>query len=266
MPFLPEQAQLPNHLREHLLGQGRGHAVLALDALLSMGVRPGTELTLKDAHILLRAVYGMRLHTLRKALADPLFARRKSAPHRDSRGRPPQLYRVPAPDAAQKRLGISGRSPGDRLQREDFRSLSRYRMALHREIIARNFKPMGGELGMFKASRALLTQRLGVSVRTLRRYEAQLGTTVLPQVAYEPVYFEDAPFLPQSKPRHFQPLWLEAEKAGQPVIRVPLVGSLALKYLQSGYAVFRCQREVNRYAPANHKTALWGKYAEFFEY
>ena len=85
------------------------------------------------------------------------------------RGRPVQLvFQVPSVARLLSVLGVS-LSPSDPLSAEDLGSSSAYRRALHREYVKR----VAPEQSM-----AALARRLGLSVRSLQRYNADLGVEV----------------------------------------------------------------------------------------
>lgn len=192
----PAGSRLPNALRETLLQQPDGPAILrTLEGLLLKGIEAGQLLTEKLVCHLLKGIVGR--HSIRKALQavlsgdTPLFMRfvRKCPTNKNasfcltSSGqdgsalagggpegdadmhRPAQEYIMPDVTDLCKLLDIEC-LPGDPIQLQDLNSRRSYREALERELIRK--RP-----GVYH--QAWLAARLGISDRSIRRYHKHLG-------------------------------------------------------------------------------------------
>jgi hypothetical protein len=193
---------IPNQLRERLLQADLTAVLRVLEVISEQGWKPGQTFTRPE---LLQACQskGVGDWSLRKALSAtlsggdcffPLVANaanaavldgvntpqlnaielRVSAPTEKAhsgRGRPPTLYVVPSLRALCKHYGVTSHA-GDALDSDVLSSVRDYRAALHRALLAR--RP-----GSYH--REWLADRLGVSVRTLCRYNTDDGIHVAPR-------------------------------------------------------------------------------------
>lgn len=174
---------IPNSVREQLL-KSQGSCVTArlLDILQVAGWQAESFFSMKAA-IDLAERYGLNRKSVMSALTGDqcsfngrhIIARRYveyldiGGLNVGKRGRPVQLvFQAPSVSRLLSVLDV-GASPSDRLKREDLMSSQAYRRALHREYVKR----LAPRLPM-----AVLADRLGLSARTLRRYNAQLGVSV----------------------------------------------------------------------------------------
>jgi hypothetical protein len=156
---------VPNSLREALLQRDLGEASLLLDALLYAGYRTGKRFTVRRALDDLKvAGFNISPALVRRALISPIFKRQTIQTHR--RGRPEYRYLMPDITVLVKKYAKGVFVAVDQLTVSDMQSLRHYRQALHREFIRR-------APGSY--SRAFLARRLGVSKRTTRAYDLQLG-------------------------------------------------------------------------------------------
>lgn len=251
--YNPPSVELPNAIREQLLSLGRGTAALVLDACYFVGIKPGTRFTYNELWAQLEKLE-MSSRMVRETLKDPIFI--KSGIHRPERGRPSQIYALPSvSDAAERSgLGFHYKSPSDRLSPDAFKSLRAYRLELHYRLIER-------EPGQY--SRALLSERLGVSKRTTRSYDKALKLQVTPRTEIEEITLKYVGSVPVERPPKGKPRfqWLESTKDNV-IVRGPLVRGLAVKWLAEGRPVWRVQQTTNHYAIANEY--LQGKYGDLF--
>ncbi len=152
------------------------------------------------------------------------------------RGRKPRfIYRLPGNKYLQTILQCNS-SPSDSLQARDLCSGVAYRQALHRELIRRLSQTL---------SVSSLAARLGLSRRTIFRYNVALGVVATPMVARERLTAAKIQLLPdpQENERHFTPgLWLQT-KAGK---RFPAIRSLAEGFLRLGIDI--CKQLPSRYS------------------
>ena len=174
---------LPNSVRERLL-KLQGSTVMArfLDAMYLVKWEADSFFTLNEA-IKMGKRYGLN----RKSVLDVLTGDRAifdgkhiiSRRYVDylvngglkcrKRGRPVELmFQVPSAARLLSVLKVSW-TPSDPVREEDVRSAHRYRLAVHREYIGR----VAPQVSMKQ-----LGVRLGVSERTVRRYNRELGVAV----------------------------------------------------------------------------------------
>jgi hypothetical protein len=244
---------VPNNIREHLLKQRQTLVLRLLDAFALAGWNEGKIFSLNDAIQLGRSVSLGRTSILRIFTYNRLFltppppARDTdnsilNSNHRPTRGRPTTRYfAVPSHKQLAKTLGITLAGSTDKLTANDLRSNKAYRMALHRELVKRQTPEL---------STRFLADRLGVSERSLRRYNVSLGVIRTPIFGYEPLTWshinEEALWgtarLNQSKRDIVGGRWLQMESGK----RYPALRGIALKLLASGKTALYCRRLPNR--------------------
>ena len=209
---------LPNTVRERLL-QGQGSSIVArlLDIMFAAGWESERYFYMRDA-VDLGGKYGLNRKSVMEALTGELSSyngrhiiRRRYVEYVDigglydaRRGRPARLvFQMPSVAGLLAVLGVSA-SPSDRLLEPDFVSGHAYRRALHREYVKR----LSPEMPM-----AVLAGRLGISARTLRRYNAELGVQVCQRVGRFQLTWEKLKCLPRRDRlqgrRHTPGYWLE---------------------------------------------------------
>lgn len=179
---------MPNSVRERLLRQQKSTIVARLlDIFQLAGWLPESTFTLKEA-CELAAGYGMNRKSVLQALTGELsiyngshIISRRYVDYLDNRGlkarkrgRPVALrFQVPSVSRLIALLEVA-LCPADAITEADVRSARQYRLAVHREYIKR-LRP--------EATTALLAGRLGVSGRTVRRYNRALGVRVAPVIS-----------------------------------------------------------------------------------
>lgn len=253
--YNPPSVELPNAIREQLLSLHRGKAALLLDACYFVGMKPGTKFTYNELWAQIEK-FEMSPRMVRDTLSDPVFI--DAGTRKPKRGRPSQVYALPSVSEVAARSGIGYRyqSPSDRLSPEAFKSLRAYRLELYYRLIER-------EPGLY--SRALLSDRLGVSKRTTRSYDKALNLQVTPRTQVLEITLSYVGIIPVERPPKGKPRyqWLESTKDNV-IVRGPLVRGLAVKWLAEGRPVWRVQQTTNHYAIANEY--LQGKYAGLFDH
>ncbi|MBC7810223.1 MAG: bifunctional DNA primase/polymerase [Burkholderiales bacterium] len=198
-------SRIPNHLREALLHRPDGVALLRfIEGMFVRGARPGSAFTEPEArqrlsdlvgrHSILRALQAVTGESKRIFVALPLplanptlanadfnlvdtttknafcqvdSAEQKSHSQKPA-SRPPRHYHFPSVAALCEMLGVQARG-SDPVYVDDLASPTRYRQSLHREFIKR--RP-----GQY--SQRLLGGRIGVSARTIRRYNRDIPINV----------------------------------------------------------------------------------------
>jgi len=249
-------------LRESMLQQGHGKALVVLEGLFMKGLQqsehPNYErwYTTKDIITQLKYFCGMSETLVREGLNDVLvFQRRvKASEGRNQRGRPPYEYRLPLLKEllAEFAYGLMW-TPGDELVKEDLVSLRDYRMALHREMVIRNWEEKGG----FEMYRDLMADRLGVSKRTIRNYDNFMGFVWQANFVGRRITFRNWVNLPRYKHRYDENgkrlpsrHWLRIYDPvrGQFYHR-PNVRYLAWEALEKGHDVELVHRGANTYYP-----------------
>ena len=205
---------LSNHLRERLLQQSDGTALLrTYEGLRLQGVQPGQIITRPEMFSLLRGIVGE--HSIKRALtatssngqsllphiipdghhitdlkplkskATKCFVDTQKPPESHSTPaarpahRPRKQYRMPSEAELCQWLGIKPEaSPQDPVRIEDLQSVRLYRQKLEYELIRRRSGqyPMGW-----------LADRLGVSPRTIYAYHRDSGIEVIPCFESEPI-------------------------------------------------------------------------------
>lgn len=262
------QTALPNSVRERLLQLGHAAAARVLDGLRATGVLPGQVFTERTACHLLRAFgIGRRavmatLHLLlpsgarliqrldEPARADKAgktrytkqkkcsffvrSAKRVKTSHSHQGGRPPAYFIMPDNSALYRALGVRP-SGFDPLPTESLASPRQYRVALHRALIAR--RP-----GRY--SRRWLSERLGVSVWTSRRYDRLADLLVTPTYVEEPIHWKNiARVPPELDPSGPDGIFL-VDGAGR---RYPPLQAIATRLLARGQRVSLMRQGWNHY-------------------
>ncbi|MEQ8677175.1 MAG: bifunctional DNA primase/polymerase [Aggregatilineales bacterium] len=184
--------QLPNSVREGLLGRKLDNVARVLDGLLMAGIEAGTQITASVAYAILKA-YGIGRNTIYNVLkmdvapspqpppdyanADTSKTERtkqclfgRVAKSGKSMGRTEQCFVMPAIEVLCKLLDVD-RTFSDKLQPDDLASPAKYREALHTALIKR-------APGQYP--RRWQAARLGISKDSCRRYERRAGICVQP--------------------------------------------------------------------------------------
>lgn len=210
------QAGLPNAVRERLMQLGLDNAARVLDGLILAGVRVGDLFTASDAYALL-APMGIGRNTVYVALSSqlengqtvfpvsmmpeatvplpphphhpganadkdkntlpPQCLRGRETKAGKNRGRPIRRFIMPSNAALCERLAVRDMG-SDSISADALRSPSAYRLALHQALIARAPNQYG---------RAWQASRLGVHIKTIRRYDKRAGISAIPQFNSQPV-------------------------------------------------------------------------------
>lgn len=266
-PMLPVSAPtaLPNAVRERLLQFGLDRAARVLDALLLAGFKAGQMFTAAQAYAAV-AAYGVGRNTIYavlktiidtgKALAGRkapppapplnadaasrcadltkqcLFGRGSNPVKNQGRGRATCHYVMPSIETLCQWFGVTA-ALGDRLTPADVVSPAAYRAALHAALIQR-------APGQYP--RAWLSQRLGISRQTCRRYERRAA------IAAHPVYRTWSlswHTLDTAIPDEVQPGQFVEDETGR---RYPPLRELARKLLARGHRLLFRVQEANHYA------------------
>ena len=164
--------QLPNCVREVLLGIGLPKSALMLDLLLTLGFQEGQWVTYEQV------IDACKQYTSFNVIRDGLngYVFRKKRLKQTRRGRPTVAFQIPKIDHLKYKYAVKWSKLTDTLLLADFRNVKTYRMGLHRELIARGHEESGQDGAIF--SRKWMAERLGVSAETLRNYEGELKTYV----------------------------------------------------------------------------------------
>ena len=171
---------VPNSVREKLLQEQRSSVVARLlDIMMLEGWQPESYFTMVEA-IKLGCRYRLNRKSVMQSLTGELstfngrhIIARRYVEYLDirglksrKRGRPVDLlFQVPSPGRLLWVLNVD-LTPSDRVTAEDLKSSHAYRRALHREYIRR----LSPQLPM-----KFMAERVGVSPRTVRRYNRTLG-------------------------------------------------------------------------------------------
>lgn len=251
--------QLPNNVREALLGTESPKTAVLLDLLFLLGYRAGQRVTMREVIAVTKDYTSQNI--AREGLQHDSIKRTKLPSSR--RGRPTYTYTLPSLKTLLNELTGGLRSPSDPISIEDCKSLHTYRMALHRELIARGASESDRHMARF--SRRYMTRRLNVSEQTLRNYEKELNTYVEPRFDYQPIQSKAWLFIvPETRQHNGQ--YLQAKHPDGKIIRLPAKRVLAGYYLKLGYQVELWKREVNAYAPQNPEIKYRsGKWSDFVE-
>lgn len=263
-------SRLLNAVREWLLQNGCAAAARMLDGLLMAGIQVQSVFTERQAcEWLHKFNIGRRsiMSALKSLLPDgrPLFEKivnplqtspipANAATHSENMlnkcdlvtganrvktlGRPAAYYRLPDPETLLQRLGLSS-SQADTLSVDDLASPKAYRRALHRELVKRRPDSY---------SRAWLSDRLGISKWTSRRYETRLNVIVQPMYSDQPVTWLNLETLvPPSLDAAPRGTFLETEDGK----RYPPLRAIAIHLLDAGRKLIHRTRTANFYREAN---------------
>lgn len=250
--------QLANGVREAMLQMGYAKGLLVVDALYSLKIKPDSWLTFSEIYRLLSDNFGTSYQLVYQGLQKRLIFQRIKAPAQShQRGARPYLYRVPYPDelAAEFAPGEED-TPSDKLCRCDFKSVTAYRMGLHRQLFARMWCNNDGK--GFVMCRGLMADRLGVSTRTIRTYDQKLGHSNEPNFSESRITWNNWDTLPRYKVTHSPTgkklpsrQWLKVmdwEQNGR-TTTYPFVKFLAYRALRDGKTVYKVERLPNTYYP-----------------
>lgn len=254
---------LPNSVRERLLQLGQAAAARVLEGLRAAGILAGQLFTERLASHLLRAAgIGRRavlaaLHLLLPSGA-PLFpsvegqsrgrrnhkrskkcifvsgAKRVKISRSHTRGRPPVQFIMPDNGALYRALGVRP-SGADPLPADSLASPRQYRAALHRALIAR--RP-----GRY--SRRWLSERLGVSVWTSRRYDRLGGVLATPTYAEQPIFWGNLALVPPEADPNGPDGTFLVDMTGK---RYPPLQAIAVRLLARGQRVSLLRQGWNAY-------------------
>jgi hypothetical protein len=253
----PELYQLPNSLREAMLQADSANGLVVLEGLYMFAIKANTWWTFDQIYRLCRDNFGMSYQLVYKGLRDEsIFQRRKAEVNANQRGARPYLYRIPHPDELIAEFDTGSKySPHDELQKEDLKSVSTYRRALHHQLFIRKWLENQGK--GFIMSRKLMAERLGVSVRTVRTYDKELGHSNDPNYKEVPITHNNWFKLPRFKDKFDDSgkrlpskTWLKIIKYGDETYQnLPCVRYLAYKALSEGKYVTVVERLANTYYP-----------------
>jgi hypothetical protein len=241
---------LPNLVREQLL-QTYPHAAYVLDALRAVHFIERSVATIKEIHQAV-AWLGVSARAVRQAVQAPVFV--KVQDRQSARGAPAAQFVVPNLEDIIERCGLDRHNQrqverratiSDPLHLADFASLRVYRVALHREFIARQQEQNAGHPVSF--SRKLLAERLGVSNPTSRAYDKLAGVEVEPHIETEELSGEDLDQLPRHRPRKWGKRWLQAVKEDESK-HLPYLHAPALHYWKLGYVLYCKTQFTNWYS------------------
>ena len=249
--------QLPNPLREAMLGAGYAKGLVVLEGLYMLRIKADSWLHFDEIFRLCRDNFGMSRRLIYDGLCQNLiFQRRKAEVKSHQRGARPYLYRVPYPEELLAEFQIPrGYTPHDQLEKDDLKSVKAYRLGLHREMFIR--KSIDAPHKGFVMSRKLMADRLGVSPRTVRDYDKILGFSHQANYREERITVDNWFKLPRYKDKFDadgkrlpSKMWLKAIKSGdENYTLLPQVRYLAYKALQEGYQVWTVERLPNTYFP-----------------
>jgi len=253
----PSQYKMPNILREAMLQAGSTHSLVLLEGLYHLAFKSNQWRTFDEIYRLCRDNFGMSRQLIYKGLRNnQVFQRRKAEGVARKRGARPFLYRIPHPDELVAEFDTGNKySPHDKLQKRDLKSVSTYRKALQRELYIRRW--IENKARGFIMSRKLMAERLGVSVRTVRTYDKQLGFSNEPNYKEVPITQNNWFKLPRHKDKFDEngkrlasKVWLKIfNPETQEFRNLPCVRYLAYKALNAGYYVYVVERLVNTYYP-----------------
>ena len=156
-----------------------------------------------------------------------------------TRGRPCEvLYQVPAIGGLVRSLGLTW-SPSDSIGKVDIRTAHQYRLALHRGYIDR-LSP--------EVSKSCLAKRIGVSARTIARYNLELKVSVVEKVGACRLSRESLVSLPKRRRQDVKNstdgYWLELGDGR----RFPAWRHIGSRLLRSECGeVMVCMRRVSKY-------------------
>ncbi|MEM6529039.1 MAG: bifunctional DNA primase/polymerase, partial [Chloroflexota bacterium] len=251
---------IPNSLREKLLSVKQTALLRVLEAIVSAGWRAGKQFT---RAMLLKLCERSRIGdwSVRKAIAaltpdekqvfersaKPAFAAKDSgdlSPQLNAielrateptqnRGRPVQYYTVPDLRDLCFDFNVVW-SAGDPIAEDELRSAAVYRQALHHHLICR--RP-----GQYH--RGWLANRLGVSVRTINRYNVRLNLKLTPVYKRRFITWKTLGHMPDDMDQYRMGAFLEDEFGK----RYPPLLPIARRLLRNKHQVVFHQRMANRY-------------------
>lgn len=170
---------LPNALRERLLQLGLGESALILDALIYAGAKQHRAYTLRQLVDLLRkSGFQMSEGLIYRGLQAYFFPKDWLV---KGVGHPIKRYYMPFIQKLLDTYALGKPLLSDNFHAGDFDSLTLYRRALHRELIARRPR---------EYSRKFLSQRLGVSERTTWNYDRAVGIQVEQRFKRQKIYYQ----------------------------------------------------------------------------
>lgn len=257
-------SRCPNSVRETLLALPSGAAVARLiEACVLLGLKLGAVVSEPLLCARLKGFFSRE--TIRKALAAcypdgaPIFCppdhppaeadipggidRQKNAFLSGGQKQTARKwYVLPTFQTLTSRLGVPARG-SDPLTLADVRSAKAYRQALHEALLRR--RP-----GRY--SQALLAARIGLSARSIRRYNAQLGVQTCPTYTYELVDWVTVERLPTASDiRRY-----EIDTGGQCLQdetgkKWPLQREIARRLLSAGHQVLALRQGCSFYTLAD---------------
>lgn len=237
-------SQLPNCIREALLGLDAYRTAIMLDLLLTLGYKEGQWVTFKEC-IDVCSQYTAQ-HIIREGLKHYTIKRKKLPTTHP--GRPTFAYKIPKIDHLKYKYVVEWSTASDTLQLADFRNGKSYRMALHRELIHRANDDSGGNGASF--SRKFLTDRLNVCADTVRRYEKELGIYV--EARWQTKQIKDKyDIIDLPTVREHNGKYIEVSSRRGKLVRLPALKAVAGMYLKQGYEVWLKSRLTNLYHPEN---------------
>jgi len=247
---------LPNSVREALLGSGMGKALIVVEALYLLGFSSETWLTFDEIHTLLQEHCGTSSKSVREGLLIGSVFQRRRSKATGKRGQRPYLYRLPHRDELICEFAPGTEHvPSDPLELSDLKNLTTLRLGLHRELYIRKWLDNKGR--GFTMARGLQADRLGVSPRSIRRYDKKLGFSSRPNFKQVEVTYDNCDHLPRYAKRFDEAgnvtprkQWLQIENWRTGEVRsLPLVRYLAFRSLGDGYQVHMVERLPNTYFP-----------------
>ena len=256
-----EREGIPNSVRERLLTAQKSSLMpRLLDAFRLAGWQPGAMFTMKEAVVVARRV-GISRKAALSCLTGELsifngrhIVSRRYAEYLDSggliargRGRPVQLaFQVPSPGRLLAALNVSW-TPSDVITAADLRTAKSYRQALHRGYI-RRLEP--------QQSMAQLAGRIGLSARSIRRYNHDLRVRVTERMGRMKLTREALRCLPRRTGDVVRNAtagyWLETE-SGKRMPAWRHIGAGLLK--AGGERVWICLRRTSRYSLPDDEAA-----------
>lgn len=260
-----ESPQLPNTVREALLGQKQTYLVRTIEALRLADISSGMWFTEGQARELLSGIVGQ--HSIRLSLVSGIFERLDSPsglpikrasglnqtgisqcfeitltkPKLNLRGRPTRYYRMPSNIELTAQLGVRLTRISDPLKYKDLSSAKTTRQALHRGFIAR--KP-----GKYPS--LWLAKRLGVSVKTKCRYDKNSGIQVQPTYLETPLHWGNLNEIPGEDLELGGICLLDDQRKKYPA-RV----SIASRLLKAGRKISLLRRTINHYSISREKVS-----------
>jgi len=245
-----QQEQLPNNIREKLLQRSRsslpGRVIEALHQQgfsgkaisMSEAIQAGKEFSIAPSSVR-KVLHNHYINIIEKAFTPARNGDITNCKTTINKGRPPlKCYLVPTIESLCEKLGVTAQST-DEIGLESLRSAKAYRMALHQSFIQRT-QP--------ECSPTWHGQRLGVTGRTIQRYNKDLKIVRVPVIEYRPLNWEnvDSPqhFGEQRKDGVTPGQWLQVDDR-----RYPAKKGIALDLLKQGRVgqVVSCSQKPNRY-------------------